>query len=138
MDSEEITTRTFARFSGRRNLYLETADYRRFTQPYGPHYPHAVGRVYQLGSGDMEWGSETILAHVKKVSPNLPLASQFPISVDSEKINEDRRIVKLSATIKFDKESNSWVTDTHRVGGRRIELELYVEETRLKSEDRPD
>jgi len=132
----EIKTRTFIRFSGRQNLELETADYRLFVEPYGPHHPKAVGRVYQVGSGTIEWGAETTLAYVKKILPNLPQESRFPIVVDSEKINEDEGIVTLSATIEYNRTSSRALPFKPEFDGNKITIELYVEDVISESIDK--
>lgn len=133
----EISTRTFERFVGRKLLYLETEDNRLFVHPYGPLHDDAIGRIYKVipgGAGPED--SEHTLGYVKSLLPKLPKMSHFPIEVKKEMINEQKGIVKLEATIKFNKHWTKEVIDTHEMDGKGIEIELFLEDTKLEYVDR--
>ena|SRR3972149_4815600 len=128
----EVTTRTFQKFMGRNLLYLETEDTRLFVHPYGPEHDDAIGRIYQLipgGAGPDD--SERTLGYVKNLSPILPKESDFPIEVKKEMINEEQGLLKLSAIVKFDKHCSKEARDTHNMDGKKIKIEIFIEDTTL-------
>ena len=70
------------------NLTLEAADYRLFTDPYGPVHTGAVGRLTEHTKTSQGWfkGKEV---HLRTISPKLPDAEYLPVDV----IFQDERII---------------------------------------------
>ena len=70
------------------NLTLATADYRMFTDPFGPVYTGAVGRLTEHTKTSQGWfrGREV---HLRSISPKLPDGTHLPVDV----IFQDERII---------------------------------------------
>ena len=113
-------------FTKERNLFLQTADYRLFTDPYGHICPGAIGKVYRLTSGCGPGFSEIPLGYVKEIKPKLPDGENLPIIVNSQKIDVKRKVVVLEAEVRY---GNHWtIRKTGEIlDGTKIELELYLE-----------
>jgi len=121
--------RCFIRFVDRPLLCLETADYRLFVNPYGPEYPAAIGRIYWVrpgGAGPDD--SEHVLGHLKFISPRLPCASDFPIEVMKEAINEPKGVVVLDAVIDYSKRND---VQAPRMQGKKVRLGVFVRDAEL-------
>jgi hypothetical protein len=111
-------------FTEERNLYLQTADYRLFIDPYGDICPGAVGKIYRLTGCCGPGFGEIPLGYVKKIKPKLPDGENVPIIVTSQRVDEKEKVVVLKAEVRY---GNHW---TMRKSGDipdgvKIELELY-------------
>jgi hypothetical protein len=92
-------------FTKKRSLFLQTADYRLFTDPYGHICSGTVGKIYKLTSGCGPGFGEIPLGYVKKIEPKLPDGEDVPIVVNSQKIDERRKVVVLEAEVRY---GNHW------------------------------
>lgn len=103
MTQQVVTKREMINYVGMPRLYLETADYRLFTHPFGPPispYEDAVGAIFR------SWGeSERSKAFVKSIVPNifegLEIGEIVPIEVVSQAEHKDG--VVLTARISYDR-----------------------------------
>ena len=113
-------------FTNERNLFLQTADYRLFTDPFGHICPGAVGKIYKLTSGCGPGFSEIPLGYVKKIEPKLPDGEDVPLVVNSQKIIEEEKTIILKAEVRY---GDHWTMrkSGEIPDGTKIELELYLE-----------
>lgn len=58
-------------YTGERSVYLEIADYRLFADPYGPHHPGALGKIFMMGdaSGPFRDRFHGGISYIKSVEP---------------------------------------------------------------------
>jgi len=117
-------------YVGESNVYLEIADYRMFADPYGPHHPGAVGRIFKLGpaSGPFRDKSEEKITYLKSVEPYVFDREMgdllVPVRVYSQ-VRIDNEVVLLA---RIENRPNSrCLYDFHKHHGVKLLITLYPE-----------
>lgn len=102
-------------FADAHNLTLVTADYRLFTDPFGPFYPGAVGTLTEFNKTSLGWfrGRQIYLS---TISPKLPDGGHFPVDL----IIQDNETIIVRINYEYSK-----YLDLDKVDGREITLTTY-------------
>ncbi|MDP3727099.1 MAG: hypothetical protein Q8R35_00480 [bacterium] len=97
-------------------VYLETADRTLFTEPYGPRYPRAVGRVFCLEPIQGGEYAAAHVTHVEKIEPWIfhpSIGESMLIGVEREELKNGERAlcVQIISTRNGDmrRDSGQWI-----------------------------
>ena len=102
-----------------RPLRIDTADYRIFVDPYGPHHSKAIGRLYSTSSMPYDFEMRTRETYFSKVTPTLIEGQMIPVKYVSR--NETTIIVQADFS-----RNHRWY-DQYGIDGKEFILTIWEE-----------